>query len=131
MKYEYSEEWTVRTRHIARELGLDYIPLDRISCVKSYGSKARGTIARIHATGKAIQVGTQDGAYYVIELISKKFDKDSEAEKIKTIIHELLHVPKSFGGGFRGHRAHVTEGHVNAAYKRLQQKNFGEQTTLS
>lgn len=42
-------------------------------------------------------------AHYAIEFISEKFDKLSEQEKTETIIHELMHIPKSFGGGFKYH----------------------------
>lgn len=33
----------------------------------------------------------------------RKIDKLSESEKTKTIIHELMHIPKTFGGGFIHH----------------------------
>ena len=36
--------------------------------------------------------------------------------KIKTIIHELMHIPKTFGGGFKHHNF-VTEKNVNKFYK--------------
>ena len=41
----------------------------------------------------------------------------SREEKIKTIIHELLHIPKNMGGGFRNHRPYVTRRHVNKVFK--------------
>lgn len=53
--------------------------------------------------------------FYLIEVISEKYDKLSEIDKIKTIIHELMHIPKSFGGGFIHHN-HVHEENVDKVY---------------
>ena len=38
-------------------------------------------------------------------------------EKIKTIIHELMHIPKCFGGGFRQHKPYVTRRKVEKVFK--------------
>jgi predicted metallopeptidase len=54
-------------------------------------------------------------AAYLIEVISEKFDKLSEEEKTKTIIHELMHIPKAFGGGFK-HHDFVTSRNVDKIY---------------
>ena len=62
-----------------------------------------------------IALGTKP--HYVIEGISERYDKLSEAEKTKVIIHELMHIPKSFGGGFRYHD-HVNRKNVEEMYKR-------------
>ncbi len=125
MKYFYSEQWTLFAREVSRSLGLGYVELDRVSVLKSTGSKSRRTIARIHTIGKVMQAGMQQKPFYTIELISEQFDRRSEEEKVKTIIHELLHIPKSFGGGFRNHKHHVNRLTIDEAYKKL-----GEQRTL-
>ena len=125
MKYFYSDQWTLFARDVVRRLGLGHVELDRISVLKSSGSKSRRTIARIHTIGKVMQIGMQQKPFYTIELISEQFDRRSEEEKTKTIIHELLHIPKSFGGGFRHHKQHVNRLTIDEAYKKL-----GEQRTL-
>jgi predicted metallopeptidase len=120
MRYEYSDYWTVRAREIALKLNLmKPDDLDRVVVITSRGSSTRRTIARIHGLGKAMQVAMREKPFYAIELIEEKFLKQSEEEKTKTIIHELMHVPASFGGGFRMHHPYVTEKTVEAAFRKL------------
>ena len=120
MKYRYSPEWTKKTREIAALLEMAHIPHDRISVIESRGSKTRRTIARIHGLPKVMKLGMQqDKAFYTIELISEMFGKQSSDEQIKTIIHELLHIPENFGGGFRHHKPYVNHQTIDAAYKKL------------
>ena len=94
-----------------------HIKLDSLVCIRSFGSSSKRTIARCYALGKAMQLALNRGGFYVIEVISKKFDKLSNEEKIKTIIHELMHIPKSFGGGFR-HHDYVCDKNINEEYQR-------------
>ena len=54
-------------------------------------------------------------AFYALEFLSERFDKLSQEEQLKTIIHELMHIPHTFGGGFR-HHDHVTDYNVNLYY---------------
>lgn len=95
-----------------------HVRLDSVVCIRSYGSSSRGVIARCHALGKAMQLamGRKKG-FYVIEVISKRFDKLSDKEKIKTLIHELMHIPKSFGGGFK-HHDYVCDRNVEREYQK-------------
>lgn len=119
MKYFFSDFWTLRAKEIAQKLSLSHVDLDRVSVIKSSGSKSRRTIARIHTIGKVMQAGMRQAPFYTIELLSERFDKQPEEEQVKTIIHELLHIPKSFGGGFRSHRRFVNHKTVEEAFKKI------------
>ena len=55
-------------------------------------------------------------AFYALEFLSERFEKLSEEDQIKVIIHELMHIPKTFGGGFKQHHI-VTDSNVNKLYK--------------
>lgn len=108
---------------------MDHIDLDRVGCIKSHGSKARRVIARCHSLPKVIQKAMLTKPYYVIELISEQFDKLDEEEKIKVLIHELLHIPKTFGGGFIHHNV-VNRILVEKLYKNLKNNINQDAKTL-
>jgi len=117
IRYEPAPELNKQLIEIAMLL-FPHIKIEHVSCIRSFGSKSRGTIARCHALGKAMQLGMGlKKGFYVIEVISKRFDKLSSEDQIKTLIHELMHVPKSFGGGFR-HHDFVCEENVEVEYER-------------
>ena len=117
MKYEADYEITNITKDIITKLNLNHIKNDNIFCVRSHGSKSRRTVARIHGLSRIMQKVMNIKAVYVIEIISENFDKLSHEEKIKTIIHEIMHIPHNFGGGFRGHRNFVNKKSVDKAYE--------------
>ncbi|MFH1545275.1 MAG: putative metallopeptidase [archaeon] len=119
MRYSYSSFWTEKARELAEKAGMKHINPGRISVIESNGSKTRRVIARIHSLGKAMQLGMNEEAFYVIELISERFNKLSEREKTETIVHELLHIPHSFAGGFRHHKPFVNKETVEKAMERL------------
>ena len=75
---------------------------------KGFASKSKRTVARIHGLSKIMQKAMRIKAFYVIEIISENFDKLDREEKIKTLIHETMHIPKNFGGGFRNHKPYIT-----------------------
>lgn len=56
-------------------------------------------------------------AFYAIEFL-EKFDKMGKKEQDRIIIHELLHVPKTFGGGFRQHN-YVCEDIIDELHKKF------------
>ncbi len=126
IKYADAPDILEIVRDLRDTIGLFHIQLDNIAVMRSYGSSSRGTIARCHALGKIMQIALgrhgKGRGFYVLEFISERFDKLNEEEKIKTIIHEMLHIPKSFGGGFK-HHDFVNHRNINQffqAYKRLK-----------
>jgi len=121
IRYEYAPDIEKIARDVVSRMNWNYIKLEHIGFLRSLNSKSRGTIARCHAMGKAMQIGMgRNTSFYVIEVISKRFDKLSEKDKIKVIIHELMHIPKSFGGGFKHHNI-VTERNVKNIYEKYEQ----------
>ena len=61
-------------------------------------------------------------AAYTIEVVSEIFDKMSDEEKEKTLIHELMHIPGGFSGGFRPHKGYVERRYVEEVYNKLKKK---------
>lgn len=118
MKYSFDSFWTARALEIAKALEFSHVPPERLKVFKSNGSKSRRTIARIHSLPKILQLGLGLEPFYAIELISERFDRLSEEDKTKTLIHELLHIPHSFKGGFRHHQL-VSAKRVQELYKKL------------
>jgi len=121
MKYEPAEDLQEIAEEISRFL-FPHVDMSRVKCFRSFGSSSRGTIARCHTLGKVMQMAIGVKAYYALEFL-ERFEKQSEEEKIKTIIHELMHIPKAFGGGFR-HHDWVCDKNVNLMYKTYQAKKI-------
>jgi len=115
MKYEEAPDLQVIAEDISKTL-FPHIVMERVKCYRSYGSSTRGTIARCHALGKLMQKAIGVKAYYALEFLSARFDKLSKEDQMKTIIHELMHIPQTFGGGFR-HHDFVCEKNVDLFYK--------------
>ena len=116
IRYQIAED----LQQVANEIALMLFPhvkIDDVVCLRSFGSTSRGTIARCHALGKAMQLALGRKGFYLIEVISERFDKMSEDERIKVLIHELMHIPKTFGGGFIHHNV-VHEENVERMYEK-------------
>ena len=109
MPIEYSKAPDVKrlADEIADSLDLFHVVPQFVFCVRSRGSVSKRTIARIHGFGRVWQETLSLPPSYVIEVISERYDKLAEEDKEKTIIHELLHIPKGFTGGFRPHRGYI------------------------
>ncbi|MBI2578918.1 MAG: metallopeptidase [Candidatus Aenigmarchaeota archaeon] len=118
IKYFPDPELERKAKEISAALSFRH-DFSRVVFMRSTGSKSRHTLARCHALSRVLQKALGVKAHYVIEVISEKFDRLSEEEKAKTIIHELMHIPKSMGGGFR-HHDYVCRRNVEEMYRKLK-----------
>lgn len=125
MKYLYAPDLQARMTAFVQALGMNHVIVERVKCFRSIGSSTKRTIARCHTIGKLMQQTIGCEAHYAIEFL-EKFEKLSGEEQDKVIIHELLHIPKTFGGGFRQHD-YVCEETIEKLYAQLQ----GAEKTVS
>ncbi|MCS7138105.1 MAG: putative metallopeptidase [Candidatus Caldarchaeum sp.] len=101
--YRRAPDLDERVRRVVEKAGLHYIDFERVKCVRSYGSASRNVAARIHSISKAFLTAYGMKPSYVIEFISEVFEKLPSEQQEEVIIHELLHIPKSFAGGLIPH----------------------------
>lgn len=122
MKYEFANDVQKIAEEISKML-FPHVDLLNVKCFRSFGTSSKRTIARCHALNKIMQKAMGTRAVYVLEFLSERFDKLDDEEKLKVIIHELMHIPKSFGGGFKHHNF-VTNKNVNKYYKEYKKKKY-------
>ena len=108
-------------KKIITGLNLNHIDQRRVHFYRSRGSKARRVQARIHGLGRIWFDALSIAPNYVIEVISEEFDKLDSEEREKVIIHELMHIPSRFSGGFVPHRGKINRRTVDALHKRYSQ----------
>jgi predicted metallopeptidase len=119
LKYMEALDVKMLADEITDCLDLFHVVPQFVYCYRSKGSKSKRTIARIHGLGKLWQEALSRPPSYVIEVISERYDKLGEADKEKTLIHELLHIPKGFSGGFRSHKGYVDRRRVERLHQVL------------
>ena len=120
IKYFSAPEIKKQVDAIASDLDFYHIVPQFVFCVRSKGSKAKRIIARIHGLSKIWQEVLNIPTAYTIEVISENYDRMSKEDKEKTLIHELLHIPGGFSGGFRPHKGYVERKTVELLYTKLQ-----------
>lgn len=134
MIIEYYEAPDVQqlVQSIIAELAFKHIDPKYVYCFRSRGSKSRRTIARIHSLEKLWQLALNLHARYLIEVIEERYDHLNQADQEKVLIHELLHIPKGFSGGFRPHKTYISNKSINVLHERYKAhtadafKNFAE-----
>lgn len=103
MQWQEAKEVKEDLIHILAIIDLPHIQIDKISCYRTTGSTSR-SYARIWAFPKIFQDALNIQPHYVIEVLSKYYDKLDADEQKKVLIHELLHIPKNFSGALVPHK---------------------------
>ena len=116
IQYVLAEDVDLRVKEIIRKLKMTHIDETRVICLRSRGSASRKVIARCHGLSRIMQVALTQKPHYIIEILSERFDRLSREEQTKVLIHEVLHIPHCFGGGFRAHKPYVTRAKVQKTY---------------
>jgi len=119
IRYELAKDIGSKIKDIIHKLQMTHVDGSRVACVRSKGSKSKRVIARCHGLSRIMQLALDQKPHYAIEVVSERFDKLSKEEQTKVLIHELMHIPHSFGGGFRAHRPYVTQKKVERMYKKF------------
>ena len=123
MKYELAPDLKEKAFDVIEKLSMNHVRKEDIECIRSFGTSTSHIIARCHGLNKVMQKALARKAFYVLEFLSERFDKMDEEEQTKVIIHELMHIPNAFGGGFR-HHDFVTDRNVESLYRKLKNCQF-------
>jgi predicted metallopeptidase len=116
--YVYSTELEKLLKDIVYTLR-DFFPnidIERVKVVVCKDCRSRA-LARIYALPSVWRFVLELPPIYVIEVIERNFDPLPPDEKVKVLIHELLHIPKSFSGGLRPHGRYVNSYIVEKLYR--------------
>jgi predicted metallopeptidase len=119
IEYYLAEDIDCRVKEILWKLQMTHIDETRLICLRSKGSGSRRVIARCHGLSRIMQLALNKKPHYIIEVLSERFDQLNKEDQTKVLIHEILHIPYSFGGGFRSHRPFVTRAKVQRMYDKF------------
>ena len=122
LKYYEAPDVKLLVEEVIEILDFNHIVLESVHCFRSEGSKSRRIIARIHGFGKIWQKALDLPPTYVIEVLSERYDKLCKEDKERTVIHELMHIPHGFKGGFRHHKGYVSKRQVEKIYKEYKKR---------
>lgn len=120
MQWYPDHETEAKIKSILKLRCFKHINSAELTIYKSFGSSSRA-IARIWGLPRVWQQALNTGPHYIIEVIAEKYERLSEENKIKTLIHELLHIPKGFSGALVPHRGstkmHINNRLINSIYQ--------------
>ncbi len=122
LRFEPAPDAFFIAKDIIEKLEWDHIDLTRVRFVRSKGAKTNA-VARIWGLSRVFQEAFDIQPLYVIEL-TERFYKLPREEQEKTIIHELMHIPKNFSGALLPHKQFgkwkITERQVKSIHRKYK-----------
>ena len=103
MKYKIDPEIKRQVDDLIEKLNFTHIKKERVHCIRSFDAKTHA-YARIWGMSRLFKEVAGILPHYIIEVNDRYFSKLSEREKMKTLVHELMHIPKTFSGALLSHR---------------------------
>lgn len=129
MDVSHAQDVQEMAERIISHLPYSHINQFRIICMRSKNCKARA-YARIWNLPDIWQKALDVRPFYLIEVLSEHFDSLPEEGKEKVIIHELLHIPKTFSGALMPHN-HSSGKKINSRTVEQLHKKYCESLAKS
>lgn len=120
IRYRPAPDVRQLAQRIVEALELGHVSFDQVHFLRSFGSRASRISARIHGLPRVFQEALGITPQYVIEVVGEEYDKLSADAKEMVLIHELLHIPRAFGGGLLPHCGNITRSKVDYLHRRLK-----------
>jgi len=121
MKFEKADDISEQIVKIVDKLNLDHIDATRIKCIRSFKTSTNA-VARIWSLPQVWQKVLDVRSHYIVEVVSEKFDKLGEEDQTKTLIHELMHIPKTFSGALVSHNVKQFDGKGGHVSRKINAK---------
>lgn len=116
-------------KQIVETLGMNHIKPDQVVAFRSKGSRARIS-ARIYSMPRIWQQALGVKPHYCIEFLCEAFDRMDQDDQLRIIIHELMHIPKTFSGALVPHRGKGRRHQVTARKVEKLLKEFKQAETV-
>lgn len=126
MQYSLAPDVKEKIDLLIQQLEFTYMKAENIHCIRSHDAKTRA-IARIWGMSRLFKEVAGLEPHYIIEVNTKRFDRLPEREKIKTLIHELMHIPKTFSGALLSHRGphhRINDREVEKILRALEERGY-------
>lgn len=103
MDWQFAPDIKSRLNRLLSSGLFPHISSAKLTVLRGHGSTGRA-IARIWSLPRPWQLTLKITPQYIIEVIAERFDRLASVDQDRTLIHELMHIPKTFSGALVSHR---------------------------